>query len=390
MIWLNYVFTKNDKILVNMPFTGLEFGKIILNELGLKDVTIEKSTPTLTFNNLAGGGLDPILEASGSNFNIKTTSVTPLSINLSTQAATFGGDVTVSGDFQVNGITTTTNVVNLDVSDNIIGLNRGSTSNANDSGLIIERGSTGDNAAFLWDESEDRFVFGTTTANPAATGNITYTAAPFGGKGLWTTTSAVTHWGVGPQSTAYGTLTWDTGYARVHATGSRELQLGSGGDTNAVIINGSNMSVAGNVTHNGLTMTDGTDVDQVKQYNMTFQLAANTWTDTGIDGTDLASGTYIVQMYVDDHNGGGGHYDEYYSGTMSWFSASTNSTKVDEIILHRAGHAPNNSDIQLRTQRALGTDSHDLMLQVKSNYAHSAAMNNTNGKTFRFKFRRLI
>ena len=41
MIWLNYVFTKNDKILVNMPFTGLEFGKIILNELGLNDVKIE-------------------------------------------------------------------------------------------------------------------------------------------------------------------------------------------------------------------------------------------------------------------------------------------------------------------------------------------------------------
>ena len=61
------------------------------------NVTIEKSTPTLTFNNLAGGGLDPILEASGSNFNIKTTSVTPLSINLSTQAATFGGNIQVDG-----------------------------------------------------------------------------------------------------------------------------------------------------------------------------------------------------------------------------------------------------------------------------------------------------
>ena len=43
MIWLNYVFTKNDKILINMPFTGLEFGKIILNEFGLKDVRIQKS-----------------------------------------------------------------------------------------------------------------------------------------------------------------------------------------------------------------------------------------------------------------------------------------------------------------------------------------------------------
>ena len=43
VIWLNIVFKKNDEILVNMPFTGLEFGKIILNEMGLNEVKIEKS-----------------------------------------------------------------------------------------------------------------------------------------------------------------------------------------------------------------------------------------------------------------------------------------------------------------------------------------------------------
>ena len=43
VIWLNIVFSKNDKILVNMPFTGLEFGKIILREMGLNEVKIEKS-----------------------------------------------------------------------------------------------------------------------------------------------------------------------------------------------------------------------------------------------------------------------------------------------------------------------------------------------------------
>ena len=43
MAWLNYVFKKNDEILVNMPFTGLEFGETILNEIGLNDVKIEKS-----------------------------------------------------------------------------------------------------------------------------------------------------------------------------------------------------------------------------------------------------------------------------------------------------------------------------------------------------------
>ena len=43
----------------------------------------------------------------------------------------------------------------------------------NDSGIIIERGSTGNNI-FMWDESGfDRFALGTTTATADATGNIT-------------------------------------------------------------------------------------------------------------------------------------------------------------------------------------------------------------------------
>ena len=43
VIWLNYVFHKNDQILINMPFTGLEFGKLILSDYGLTEVKIEKS-----------------------------------------------------------------------------------------------------------------------------------------------------------------------------------------------------------------------------------------------------------------------------------------------------------------------------------------------------------
>ena len=150
------------------------------------------------------------------------------------------------------------------------------------------------------------------------------------------------------------------------------------------------VTASGNMSHTGLTMTSGTDVDQLKTFTMSFQLSADTWTDTGIDGTDLSTGTYIVQVYVDDHNINGLHYDEYYSGTMSWYSSSTNSTVVDEIPLHRAGHAPNSGDIQLRTQRASGSDTHDLMLQIKHNRTYNANLDNTDGKRMTFKFRRLI
>ena len=86
---------------------------------------------------------------------------------------TQGASITLSGDLTVNGTTTTVNQTNLDVSDNIIGLNRGAGSNANDSGLIIERGSTGNNAAIIWDESADKFTLGTTTSTPSATGDLT-------------------------------------------------------------------------------------------------------------------------------------------------------------------------------------------------------------------------
>jgi len=86
-----------------------------------------------------------------------------------------GVNLTLSGDLTVNGTTTTLDTTNLKVTDNIIELNQGVASNSNDSGIIIERGSTGDNAMIIWDESQDRWVLGTTTATADATGDITYT-----------------------------------------------------------------------------------------------------------------------------------------------------------------------------------------------------------------------
>ena len=41
IIWYNYIFKKNDKVLINMPFTGFEFGRGLLQEHNLNDVQIE-------------------------------------------------------------------------------------------------------------------------------------------------------------------------------------------------------------------------------------------------------------------------------------------------------------------------------------------------------------
>ena len=42
VLWVNYVFKKNDTILPNMPF-NYEFGEEIIKELKLKNVSIEKT-----------------------------------------------------------------------------------------------------------------------------------------------------------------------------------------------------------------------------------------------------------------------------------------------------------------------------------------------------------
>ena len=85
-------------------------------------------------------------------------------------------NVTVAGDLTVNGTTTTISTSNTIIGDSLVELNSGASSNANDLGFVMERGSTGDNAIIAWDESADKFIVGTTTATGASTGNLTIAA----------------------------------------------------------------------------------------------------------------------------------------------------------------------------------------------------------------------
>lgn len=92
------------------------------------------------------------------------------------QSRTKVPNLTVSGDLTIEGDTTTISTTNTVVKDKLIELNNGATSNSNDCGIIIERGSTGDNAIVAWDESADSFIVGTTTATGASTdANLTIT-----------------------------------------------------------------------------------------------------------------------------------------------------------------------------------------------------------------------
>jgi len=95
-------------------------------------------------------------------------------VTINDTSATFAGNVVVTGQLTVNGTTTTVNSNNTTIADNLIELNTGISASSNDAGLIIERGSTGNNAAIIWDESTDTFAMGLTTATAAdKSGGIT-------------------------------------------------------------------------------------------------------------------------------------------------------------------------------------------------------------------------
>ena len=142
------------------------------------------------------------------------------------------------------------------------------------------------------------------------------------------------------------------------------------------------MTVSGTVTHSGLAMSSGTGVDQVISISKSLTLTTS-WQDTGITGTNLETGSHMVQIYSVSNSGqGGGNYEETYTGVMSWFSGNTNSVEGTEIYLTAAGHASNDRHIYLQVMRS-GSPG-NCKLQIRSDVNHSAAY------TYVFKFRKLI
>lgn len=92
-------------------------------------------------------------------------------------SASFSGnisaaDATFSGNLTVNGTTTTIETTNVEVKDSIMNISKGASVGANasnDGGFIVERGSSENNVAFIWDEGADKFTCLSTSATAAAT-----------------------------------------------------------------------------------------------------------------------------------------------------------------------------------------------------------------------------
>jgi len=133
--------------------------------------TIDTGSSTITTTgNITGGNI--IISDGG---NIGSASDTDAIAITSGGNVTLSQNLTVTGNLQVDGTTTTVNSANMTVDDKLIELGNGRTGSASgDAGIVIERGDDA-NAFIGFDESADKFTIGTGTFTGASTGDLTIT-----------------------------------------------------------------------------------------------------------------------------------------------------------------------------------------------------------------------
>jgi hypothetical protein len=130
-------------------------------------VTTSATTDTITLTNsgvtsIAGTANE--IEISGTGSGPYTGAVT---VGLPDNV-TIAGKLTITGDLEVNGNTTTVNTATLSVEDNIVLLNNGVTSTPSlNAGLEVERG-TYTNASVLWNETSNLW----TVSSPADSADV--------------------------------------------------------------------------------------------------------------------------------------------------------------------------------------------------------------------------
>jgi len=228
---------------------------------------------------------------------------------LTTPSISTSGNITIAGNLTVNGTTTTVATTNTTVTDNLLELNSGASSNANDAGILIERGSTGDNAIIAWDESADRFTLGTTTATNDATGNISVSTGTLAANIVGNVTGNVT----GNTSGSSGSCTGNAATATQLATARNIGGVSFNGTANINLpgVNSSgNQNTSG--TAGGLSGTPDITVNDITAASLDIS------GDADIDGT-LEADAYTVN---------GTSLSEYISDTVGAMVSSNTESGI--------------------------------------------------------------
>lgn len=186
----------------------------------------------------ASGGTSTDASLGGTVTFAGTTNEVEVSESSGTITIGLPNDVTITGNLTVNGSTVTNSATNTTIEDVLIELGTGTSSASSDAGIVIERGSTGDNVFLGWDESADQVIFGTTTATGASSGDLTITPGSTRVSGLIVNDSGT----IGPATTTNALTFASNGNATftgtIAATATATLLIKNSGGTTLKTING--------------------------------------------------------------------------------------------------------------------------------------------------------
>ena len=255
------------------------------------------------------------LDVSNSRVGIRTAAPGNFALDVN-GTARFQNSVEITGDLTVTGTTTVVNTTNMEIEDNILLLNSGG-SVGNDAGIMIKRQTSGNNAAFYWDEGADKFKIVTTTSDGSTVTNIDDTAYtrlagadPVDNQDFVTlqsmnnaisvATSALNMTFVGDDSTGSTLSVNET----LKIAGAQNISTAVSGDT--VTITGPDLTPYVQKTDKAITVvgddSTGTDINVGETFkiagaqNITTAVSGDTVTITGPDlGTFSFSGNKITQ-----------------------------------------------------------------------------------------------
>ena len=295
-------------------------------------------------------------EESGGSITLGTAGSNRLTVQ-SDGNITTSHNLTVGGSLTVQGSTTTVSSTNTTLTDTLLELNSGASSNANDSGIIIERGSTGDNALFIWDESGDHFALGTTTATADATGNITYSTANLnlgavlangnfqqGGTTVIDTSRNLTNIN---NATIGGSITVGDSHT-----------IGDDGNDNLAIASSSGENILVNSANHVLIQTGGTTKLETQSSGVKV-----TGTLEATGELLLARSTPSIHFFDSDDNSDG--YIQANGGTLSFFADDNN--EVSSSIINFSIDGSEKMRLDSSGNLGIGTTSPNAPLHVKTN-----------------------
>jgi len=170
----------NDVLKLNTSTSGVTIVDEVHTEGATPHLTLKRTdnanVPSLRFKG-SGGTVGASIEFDGTagdsnTLIVKTYDGVSLAerVRVGHTATTVAGNLVVSGDFTVNGTTTTVNTTEMTVSDNIITLNNDVTgAPSENAGIEVERGSSS-NVSIRWNETSDQWEFTNDGASYTALG----------------------------------------------------------------------------------------------------------------------------------------------------------------------------------------------------------------------------